>query len=354
MANKDSNKENGKPVSQKKISIALQGGGAHGAFSWGVLDKLLEDGRFDIRGISGTSAGGMNAAATIMGLIKGGPEVARSTLKDYWKSMSELSKKISPLGGMSASDKKAKNFNLNHTFGYSVTSFLQEKFSPYNLNPSNKNPFNDFVRDFFDFKLIRAHTERRIFLCATHVKTGKVKVFNNEDISADVMMASACLPFLFQAVRVDDEYYWDGGFIANPGIFPLIENTDAQDVVLVQLTKTYCDKLPKTRHDIVNRFKEITYNGCLVREMRAIHFITKMIDDGVVVPGKLKRINMHVIKNEEAFKDFNLSSAMNTDWDFLQGLFEAGQKTATQWIKNNFEHIGKKTSLDEEMFADFV
>jgi NTE family protein len=354
MVSKNSDKENDKGnAAPKKIAVALQGGGAHGAFAWGVLDRFLEDGRFDIRGVSGTSAGGMNAAATIMGLIKGGPEVARATLKDYWKSMSELSKKISPYA-MNPLDKMTGNFNLNNSLGFSIMSLLQANLSPYDLNPTNKNPFEDFVRDFFDFKLIRSHTERRIFLGATHVKTGKIKMFTNEDINADVMMASACLPFLFQAVRVDDEYYWDGGFIANPGIFPLIDKTDAQDVILVQLTKTHCDELPKTKAEIMDRFKEITYNGCLVREMRAIYFVTKLIDDGLVAPGKLKRINMHVIKNEETFKKLNLTSAMNTDWDFLQSLFEAGRKTAHDWIRSHFDQIGKKTTLDEEMFADFM
>jgi len=354
MATKASDKEREKGNSApKKIAVALQGGGSHGAFAWGVLDKILEDGRFDIRGISGTSAGGMNAVSTIMGLLKGGPESARSTLKDYWRSMSELSKKISPYI-MNPMDKLTGNFNLDHSVGYSFMSLLQSQLSPYDMNPSNHNPFEDFVRDFFDFKLIRAHTEPRLFLGTTHVKTGKIKMFSNEDISADVMMASACLPFLFQAVRVDDEYYWDGGFIANPGIFPLIDKTDAQDIVLVQLTKTHCEELPKTKAKIMERFKEITYNGCLVREMRAIHFVTKLIDEGLVAPGKMKRINMHVIKNEDVFKKLNLSSALNTDWDFLQTLFEAGRKTADGWIKSHFDKIGKKTSVDEEMFADFV
>lgn len=336
----------------KKISIALQGGGAHGAFAWGVLDKLFEDGRFDVRGISGTSAGGMNAVASLMGLIKGGNEMARATLKDYWKSMSELSKKISPIP-MNPIDKAIGNFNLNHSLGYILGSTLQNYFSPYDTNPTNLNPFEDFVRDFFDFKLIRSHSDRRVFLGATHVATGKIKIFTNEDLSADMMMASACLPSIFQAVRVDDEYYWDGGYIANPAIYPLM-NDDVSDIVLIQLTKSHCDKLPKTRAEIEDRFKEITYNGCLVREMRAIHFITDLIDKGKVVPGALTRTNMHVIKNEEVFKKLNLSSALNTDWDFLTMLFEAGRKTASEWIVNHYDKVGVTHSLDPRMFDDYV
>lgn len=348
--------EDGRSQNQvKKVSIAFQGGGAHGAFAWGVVDKILEDGRFDIRGLSGTSAGGMNAVATLMGLIKGGNEMARATLKDYWKSMNELSKKLSL--PMNPFDKMIGNFNLNHSLGYIMGSMLQSHFSPYETNPANLNPFEDFIRDFFDFKLIRAHRERRVFLGATHVRTGKIKVFSNEDLSADMMMASACLPFLFQAVRIDDEHYWDGGYIANPAIFPLMNRTDAShssDIILIQLTKTYCDKLPRTQAEITNRFKEITYNGCLVREMRAIHFISQLIDEGKVVPGALTRTNMHVIKNEETFKKLNLSSALNTDWDFLMTLFEAGRKTATDWINNHYDKVGVTHSLDPHMFDDYM
>lgn len=339
----------------KKIAIALQGGGAHGAFAWGVMDRLLEDGRFDIRGISGTSAGGMNAASVLQGLIKGGPEEARNTLKTYWQSMSEFSKKTSPfIMGMNPFDKKMGNFNLDHTLGFVLMGMIQSQMSPYEFNPHNMNPFREFVTNFFDFDLIRQHKERRIFLGATHVRTGKIKVFTNEDFSPDTLLASACLPFIFQSVKVKGEYYWDGGFIANPAIYPVIQNTDANDVVLIQLTNSHCGNLPKTRAEVVNRFKEITYNGCLVREMRAIHFITKLIDDGIIPPGKQKRVNMHVIKNEEAFEGLNLTSALNTDIDFLTTLFERGRATADLWIKDNFDRVGKTHSLDESEFEDFM
>jgi NTE family protein len=339
---------------KKKIAIALQGGGAHGAFAWGVLDKLLEDGRFDILGVSGTSAGGMNAASTVQGLIKGGTEEARKTLRDYWTLMHELSKKISPYS-MNPLDKAMGYHNLDRSFGYLFMGYLQSHFSPYDLNPYNVNPFFDFLKEFFDFKSIKENTERRIFLGTTHVKTGKIKIFTNKDFCADVLLASACLPFLFQAVQVDGEYYWDGGFIANPAIFPLITECACQDIVMVQLTKTHCEEIPKTKAEIVDRLKEITYNGCLVREMRAIHFITTLIDNGTIPEGKMKRVNMHVIKNEEAFKGLNLSSALNTDWDFLTRLHEAGYKTAEGWIERNYETLGTgKPSIDQKMFSDFI
>lgn len=362
---------------KKKIAIALQGGGAHGAFAWGVMDRLFEDGRFEVLGISGTSAGGMNAASAIQGMIKGGDSGARETMRHYWKSMSELSKKISPyhnpmlegpmgeaLGKVNDSlrlmfpwlpDMMEKHDNMDKLPIFHMMQHLGNAFSPYDLNPKNDNPFGDFIHDFFDFNCIRKQNEKRIFLGTTHVKTGKIKIFSNEDISSDVLMASACLPFLFQGVKIDGEYYWDGGFIANPAIYPLIEACDTKDIVIVQLTRTRCDELPTTRAAINDRLKEITYNGCLVREMRAIYFITQLIDKGIIAKDKMKRLNIHMIKNEETFKDLNLSSAMNTDWDFLTGLFESGRKTADKWIHKNFDHVGSDDyALSKEVFDDFV
>lgn len=372
------------PNAKKKVTIALQGGGAHGAFAWGVMDKLLEDGRFDIMAVSGTSAGGMNAASIIQGLIKGNEETARATLRDYWRSMHEMAKKISPYAKQSffsdeVIDEQIKNytrplntlwekmfpffpspfesekaFNLNQKPAFQFMETLSSLFSPYDLNPANMNPFLEFITEFFDFEAIRKSTERKIFLGTTHVKTGKIKIFSNKDMSPNVLMASACLPFLFQAVCIDGEHYWDGGFIANPAIYPLMGSTDAKDIIIVQLTRTNCDEIPTSRHQINDRLKEITYNGCLVREMRAIYFITKLIDDGVINEGAMTRYNMHLIKNEAVFKNLNLSSALNTDWDFLMMLFESGRKTAERWIKKNYDKVNVKTPLDPEIFDDFV
>lgn len=340
-------------MEKKKVALALQGGGAHGSFAWGVADRLLEDGRFDILGVSGTSAGGMNAAAIVQGLIKGGPEAARALLKDYWKSMSELARKLSPK--LDNPFNKQNDYNLDKKPSYILNEHLKSYFSPYDLNPANLNPFADFLKSFFDFPAVRDSSDRKIFLGTTHVKTGKIKVFTNRDFSSDVLMASACLPFLFQAVQIDGEYYWDGGYIANPAIYPLINSCDCDDVIVLQLRNTYCNELPKKMADIENRLKEITYNGCLVHEMRAIYFITKLIDEGKIKEGAIKRVNMHVIKNEDSFKGLNLSSAMNTDWDFLMMLFNEGRKTADRWIAQHFDKVGsKKHSIDETMFDDFV
>lgn len=338
----------------KKVSIALQGGGSHGSFAWGVLDRLLEDGRFDIQGISGTSAGGMNAAATVQGLIQGGNERARSLLKDFWSETSRLASKISPFQ-QSPYDKMSKNYNLNHSPGYMMATHFQNYLSPYDTNPLNLNPFKNFITDFFDFKAVRESSDKKIFLGATHVLNGKIKVFTNKDFTPEALMASACLPFLFQAVKVDGEYYWDGGYIANPAIFPLIYECDSKDIIVVQLRNSNCTDVPKTKDEIDNRLKEITYNGCLVHEMRAIYFITKLIDEGKIKDPSIKRMNIHLIKNDSSFKGLNLSSALNSDWDFLTYLYEEGRKTAEEWIKKNYEEIGTdQHTLNEEIFDSFI
>lgn len=338
---------------KKVVSIAMQGGGAHGAFAWGIMDRLLEE-DITVEAVSGTSAGAMNSAAIIDGLLHGGNAGARAKMDNYWRGMAEMSKKISPYQ-LSPIDKLNKYYNLDRSPGPLLMNFLGQFFSPYQLNPMNINPFEDYIRDFFDFQAIRESKFHKIFLGATHVKTGRVKVFSNDQFCADALMASACLPFMYQAVKVDGEYYWDGGYIANPAVFPLIERCESKDIILIQLRNTHCSEIPKTPDTIENRLKEITYNGSLVREMRAIHFITKMIDDGIIKDPSVKRVTMHVIKNEDAFKGLNLTSALNTDWDYLQMLKQAGRNTADRWIKENFKNIGTKThSIDEALFSDFV
>lgn len=339
----------------KKVTIAMQGGGAHGSFAWGVMDRLLEEDDIYIEGVSGTSAGAMNSAAVVDGLIHGGNAGARAKLNDYWRQMAEMSKKLNSPYQVSPLDKLMKYYNLDRSPTAMFMDFLGKFLSPYQLNPTNYNPFEDFIRDFYDFQAIRESKERKLFLGATHVKTGRVKVFANDQFCADALMASACLPFLYQAVKVDGEYYWDGGYIANPAIYPLMYNCEATDIILIQLRRTHCHEIPKTPAEIDNRMKEITYNGSLVREMRAIHFITKLIDSGVIKDPSMKRMNMHLIKNEDAFKGLNLTSALNTDWDYLQMLKEAGRHTADQWLKAHKEKIGSKQhSIDAEVFDNFV
>lgn len=339
-----------KQASRKKIVIALQGGGSHGAYTWGVLDALLEDNRLDIEGLSGTSAGGMNATAVAQGLVQGGAQQARQTLERLWALIGEQGKR-SPLRP-SYFDKLTKNFNISKLPAYKTMQFITKFFSPYQLNPSGKHPLRPIVDDLFDFEHLRTTTLVKLFLCATHVATGKLKIFAGKDLCRESVLASACVPTLFQAVEVDGELYWDGGFIGNPAIYPLIYNCETPDVLVVQIRRVHDPKIPTTVHDIHNRLGEITQNACLTREMRSIAFISKLIDDEVIPKGKLKKLNMHMIRDDQFFGGIDRASGFCSDPDFLQYLFKAGRRAGRQWLSRNFDQIGVKSTAHIE--EDFV
>jgi NTE family protein len=242
---------------------------------------------------------------------------------------------------------------------------MQSFFSPYEFNPMGLNPFFEFLIEFFDFDALNK-SDVGLHVSTTEVETGKIKVWHNGEISAEVLMASACLPFLYQAVEINNRFYWDGGFLANPAIFPLIDNRlDAEgdacdaitDIVVIQLTRQKCNTLPTTRSEIHNRLQEITLNGCLTREIRAIHLITKLIDDGVIAKGKMRRCNLHVIRNEQSFSTLNMSSAINMDRKFINFLYKEGYKTASAWLEKHFSDIGVAKAVDctdDNIFSDFV
>ena len=330
---------------QKKIAFALQGGGAHGAFAWGVLDQFLEDGRFWIEGISGTSAGGMNAVAYLQGIMDGGLEGARKSLHEFWKTLSDVAS-MSPFKSTSL-DQMVGYFNLDHSIPTFYTKQILGLFSPYQLNQNNWNPLEIIIRKCFTFDRLQKYRDAFVFLCATHVATGKLKIFANKDLSVNTLLASACLPRLFQAVEVNHEFYWDGGYAGNPAIYPLINGCKTQDIIVVQLTKQHCPKVPKTRREIEDRLMEINNNISLLREMRAISFQTKLIDEGLI-KGSMKRLYMHMIRNEDIFIPLSQESALNADWKFIMYLFEWGKKTAKKLITDHFDQIGFASSLDIE------
>jgi NTE family protein len=327
----------------KRVAIALQGGGSHGAFSWGVLDRLLEDGRFVIEGLTGTSAGGMNAVATAQGLMKGGNAGARKELSDFWRKISE-SGKHSALNNRGPIDKALGKYTMYNSPGYIIFDYLSRIFSPYELNPLQVDPLKDVIVQTFDFEKLRKYKDCKVFLCATHVFTGRLKVFSSEELKPECMLASACLPTIHNAVLVDGEYYWDGGFIGNPVFFPLIYNCETPDIILIQLNPTVREKLPTTSREIADRLNEITNNASVVREMRAISFITNLIDQGMLDRNKIKRVNMHLIEDESVFQELGWSSKLNTEWEFLSYLFEKGRAAGDAWIKKNFDKIGKETT----------
>ncbi|MBX3457192.1 MAG: patatin-like phospholipase family protein [Candidatus Paracaedibacteraceae bacterium] len=332
-------KKNGK----KKVSVALQGGGSHGAFSWGVMDRLLEDGRFEIEGLTGTSAGGMNAVAIAQGLMKGGNQAARDELKAFWQKISD-SGKNSPLNHRGPIDKALGKYTMYHSPGFVIFDYLSRMFSPYELNPLQIDPLKDVIASSFDFDALRKFKGVKVYLCATHVQTGKLRIFGLDEMKIEALQATACLPTIHNAVKVDGEYYWDGGFIGNPVFFPLIYDCESPDIILIQLNPTVREKIPTTAREIGDRLNEITNNASVVREMRAISFISDLIDDGKLDPKETKRVFMHLIEDEDTFTDLGWSSKLNTEWDFFMHLFEKGRAAADKWIKENYEHVGKKTT----------
>jgi NTE family protein len=329
----------------KPINLALQGGGAHGAFTWGVLDRILEDGRLSVAGVSGTSAGAMNAVAMADGFTRdGGPEGGRAALHRFWASLSEGAKS-SPLKRMPM-DVLMGNWGLENNPIYHLMDSLTRLASPYQLNPMNISPLRDLVEASIDFEMVRACTSFKLFISATNVETGKVKVFPREELTADMIMASACLPHLYQAVEVDGVPYWDGGYMGNPALFPFHGKTGSDDIVVIQINPIERRGAPETPQDIQNRMNEISFNSSLLKELRAIDFVDRLIRDGKLSTDDYRQVRVHIIENQAGLKPLGASSKMNVEWDFLTKLRDMGRQTATEWLDQNFDAIGHESSVD--------
>jgi len=332
-------------IPAKKISLALQGGGSHGAFCWGVLDRLLEDRRIFVEGISATSAGSMNAVVFAYGLAVGGRDGARASLSDFWTRVSEVGCRYSPLKP-SPLDYWLDYYNQDINPAYLVFDSLTRLFSPYQLNPLNFNPLRDVLEQTVDFSRLRHACPVKLFLCATNVRTGKVKIFDNTELSADAVLASGCLPFLFQAIEIDGEAYWDGGYMGNPAIFPLIYDCKSPDILIVHINPISRSEIPKTGSDILNRLNEISFNSSLMREMRAVAFVTRLIDDKKVQANDMRRLFIHDIEDEAYMRELGSASKLDPDWDFLAELRDRGRVVADEWLKKNFDRIGKESTVD--------
>ena len=333
-------------AAKKPINLALQGGGAHGAFTWGVLDRLLEDGRLDFDGFSGTSAGAMNAAAFAVGWEQGGADGARERLENFWRKVSEAGQPINAwLFGWSA-QLEGKHRHTEWSPGYLAFDVLSRFFSPYQFNPFNYHPLRAIVEQAIDFGSLRQCRRTKLFVCATAVKSGKIRVFENREVTTDVLLASACLPYIFQAVEIGGEAYWDGGYMGNPAIFPLIYGCRSQDVVIVQVNPINRPEVPTNARDILDRVTEISFNSSLMREMRAIAFVTKLLEERAVDDGRYKRINIHFIESETEIAPLGASSKLNTDWKFLCELRDRGRETAGHWLAAHFDQIGRESSVD--------
>jgi len=335
-------------ANRKPVNVALQGGGAHGAFAWGVLDRLLEDGRLDVEAVSATSAGAMNAVVMAYGVSLGGAAGARDKLSEFWTEISRAGELYSPVRTLPWEKwLQAYGFQSEFSPTYHAFQALTHLFSPYQLNPFNFNPLKDVLLRVVDFeKLAHCNKATRIFLSATNVRTGKIRVFHNEELSVDVVMASACLPYVFQAVEIDGEAYWDGGFMGNPAIFPLIYNRASKDVIIVHINPIERKKLPKTAPEIFDRMNEISFNSSLMREMRAVEFVTRLIDEGALDGNKYHRMRIHSIRDDAEMAQLGVATKLNPDWNFLCRLRDSGRRRAEEWLDQNFDRVGHDSSID--------
>jgi NTE family protein len=338
------------PTNTKIINLALQGGGAHGAFTWGVLDRLLEDGRIGLEGISGTSAGAINAAVVADGFLKGGRDGARQALSDFWRLISEASS-FSPLRP-TLFDQLRSDWNMDQSPNYIFFDLVTRLLSPYELNPFNLNPLRDILVDTIDFDALRGNDQIQLFITATNVRSGKVRVFDTDELSVEVLLASACLPLLFKAVEIDGESYWDGGYMGNPAIFPLVYNCDSRDVVIVQVNPLARLEVPVSARDILNRINEISFNSTLMREMRALATVSKFIRDGALDEERYKDIHIHVIEAETEMRGLGASSKMNADFKFLCFLRDLGRDAVDRWLPTAWDDVGMRSSID--VFEKFL
>ena len=331
----------------KTINLALQGGGAHGAFTWGVLDRLLEEERLAFEGISATSAGAMNGAVLAYGLTIGGRDGARTALTEFWRRVSDHAR-LSPLQP-SPFDRITKDFSLTASPAFAFAAFMTRLWSPYQFNPLNLNPLLDALLASVDFGTLQSpDCPIKLFLSATNVRTGKIKVFERREISASAVMASACLPSLFHAVEIDGEAYWDGGYMGNPPLFPLIYHCESADILVVHLNPLYRSEVPYTADEILNRINEVSFNSSLMREMRAVAFVSRLITENRIKDLGLKQVLIHGVANDELINGLNAVSKYNADWDFITFLRDEGRRCASDWLARNFSRLGVESTVDIE------
>ena len=332
-------KDRGKP-----INLALQGGGAHGAFTWGVLDQLLEDGRVEIKGISGASAGALNAVMLADGLTRGGPDEARQRLADFWRA-------VSVDGHLP---------DLQRSVVERLFPFLQREglwlgamsrmLSPYDLNPLNINPLRELVERFVDFEAIRGDHGLELFISATNVQTGELRVFTRPEITPEVVMASAALPLLFRAVEIDGVPYWDGGYSGNPAVIPFLRATATEDVLIVQINPLERRKVPTRQREIMSRVNEINFNASLLSELRGVAFVNRLIDEGRLPrgmrQGEFHRLKLHRIVMDELSDTPSTRDTLKTDYEYFEMLRKLGQRATRRFLDAHFDDIGRRSTID--------
>jgi NTE family protein len=324
------------------IDLALQGGGAHGAFTWGVLDRLLEEPWLRIEGISGTSAGAMNAAVLADGFVTGGAEGARARLELFWKSVSDAAR-LSPFQ-RSPLDILLGRWTLDTSPVFLAFDLLARVFSPYDLNPHGVNPLTSILTDCIDFERL-AKAPMKLFVTATNVRTGRGRVFRNAELTPDVLLASACLPTMFQAIEIDGEAYWDGGFAGNPTITPLIRECASTDTILVQVNPVERPGTPRTAQDILNRVNEVSFNATLLKELRMIALLHQVSDPGSSEGVRWAQMRIHRVASD-MMTDLGYSSKLNAEWAFLIMLRDEGRRSAETFLTAHVADLGARSTLD--------
>lgn len=327
----------------KTIDIALQGGGSHGAFTWGVLERLLEVRSLVIEGVCGTSAGAMNATMLAWGMHTGGRQGAIAMLEKFWTKAAK--KQTQSLLQPSWLDRMFGGGRLDYSPAYYWLDWMTMAFSPYQLNPLDINPLKDLLEELVDFDELQKTEVIKLFVCATNVRTARAKVFHTKEISAQAVMASACLPHIFKAVEIDGEAYWDGGFMGNPPIFPLIDDTETEDIMVIQINPINISKIPQTAVEIRDRINALSFNASLMHEMRRIKFVQRMLELGVN-DGVLRNLHIHCINPEEEMNNLGSTSKLNTDWNFIQKLRKLGRKKAEEWLHKNYDKLGEESTCD--------
>jgi NTE family protein len=324
------------------IDLALQGGGSHGAFTWGVLDRLIEEPWLRIEAISGTSAGAMNAALLADGWTQGGAEGARTALDTYWRRVSQAAA-FSPLQ-RSPLDRLMGRWTLDTSPAYVAMDLMARVVSPYDLNPLGLNPLRAVLAESIDFERL-ARAPIKLFITATSVRTGRGRIFRNKEITADVLLASACLPTMFQAIEIDGESYWDGGYAGNPTLTPLVRESDACDTILVQINPRERLEPPRTANEILNRLNEISFNSPLMKELRMMALLRQVADPGHGEGARWAKMRTHRIMTD-ALAEFGASSKLNAEWAFVSLLKEEGRRSADAFLKAHAEDLGQRSTAD--------
>jgi len=331
----------------KRVNLALQGGGSHGAFTWGVLDALIEDGRLEFEALSGTSAGAINAAIMMQGWSQGGGPGARQALRAFWDELGTMAV-ASPIQ-RTPLDRLQGNWNLDDSPAALWVDLIQRTLSPWQRNPLKFDPLRELLRRHFDEKAVHACHEIKAFIAATNVQTAKVRIFTRDELSVDALLASACLPNVHDAVVIDGVPYWDGGYRGNPPIWPFIYNSDSADVVLVEVDPPSRQGIPKSNAEVADRLNEITFGGALMAEMRAIAFVQELIEKDAITgafSGRLKRILVHSIADPASLTPLGAVSKFNIEPEFLKHLFDLGRQAATLWLASSFDSLGAKSTID--------